>query len=438
VISAWRKAAILAAACATLAAAQQSLPFPGVQPQPVPQASALDQIEQQELTRALNESATSPLDMIRVLEAHLEKYPLSSRRRDIEVALAKAAIDNKDDARIVKYGEPALAAVPDDVLLLDRVANSLLTLGGKENAQKAIRYARTFEDLVDGMPAPQGKDIVQRQEERDRARGRCILFQSRGRTVLGENDEAERQAARSFSVYPNEDSAREWANVLIRMGREQEAVTHLAEAFAVPDSHTTDALRLEDRLRLGQLYSKLNGSEKGLGDLILAAYDRTSTLVETRMKKILALDPNSTMVDPMQFTVTGLDGKKLKLSSLTGKVLVMDFWATWCAPCRVQHPLYEEVKQKFPGRSDLVFLAMDTDDDRSLVEPFLNEQKWDKNVYFDDGLARLLQVSSIPTTVLFDKNGALASRMNGFAAESFVGQITERIRELLDPVPAGR
>jgi thiol-disulfide isomerase/thioredoxin len=123
------------------------------------------------------------------------------------------------------------------------------------------------------------------------------------------------------------------------------------------------------------------------------------------------------------------------LSSLRGKVIVMDFWATWCGPCRVQHPLYEQVKVKFKDRTDVVFLAIDTDENRALVKPFLEQSNWNKKVYFDDGLGQLLQVTSIPTTVVFNKKGEVASRMNGFAPESFVDMLTARIHEALDELP---
>jgi len=66
-----------------------------------------------------------------------------------------------------------------------------------------------------------------------------------------------------------------------------------------------------------------------------------------------------------------------------------------------------------------------------LVAPFLDQQKWSKTVYFDDGLQRLLQVTAIPTTVLFDKQGRVASRMNGYLPDKFVDQLTERIQYAL-------
>ncbi|HLX42349.1 MAG TPA: TlpA disulfide reductase family protein, partial [Bryobacteraceae bacterium] len=220
------------------------------------------------------------------------------------------------------------------------------------------------------------------------------------------------------------------------LGRLKDALPRLADAFTVPDSRASEWDRAEDRRKLGEMYRKVHRSEKGLGDLILAAYDRTAAQAKQRTAKLQAMDPNASATEPMQFTISGLDGSRLPLSNLKGRVVVVDFWATWCQPCRVQHPLYEQVKARFKDRSDVVFLAVDTDseEDRSKVGPFLDTQKWSRNVYFEDGLQRLLNVSSIPTTLLFDKAGHVASRMNGFLPDKFVDQLTQRIESALsDP-----
>ena len=281
------------------------------------------------------------------------------------------------------------------------------------------------------MPVATGKDAAHRQDDQERALAHALVYQARARTIQNDSADALRLVARAFSAYPGEETAREWAEVLIRGGQPADAIEHLAEAFVIPDPYATDDQRQGDRLLLGELYAKQHGSEKGLGDLILSVYDRVSTTVETRRKRLLALDPNSSLADPMEFTVTGLDGKKLQLASLKGKLLVMDFWATWCVPCRVQHPLYETLRERFGARSDVAFLEMDADEDRSVVEPFLTAQKWDKAVYFEDGLARLLNVMNIPTTILIDKSGHLASRMDGFDPDTFLDQMTGRIQSLL-------
>lgn len=398
---------------------------------PAPAAQTPSDAEQQDLMRAVSESGNSSVDRIRALEAHLKKWPNTSQRGDIEQAVFKAALDVKDNARIVKYGEASLTRNAKDVVALNSVADALVALGGAENAQNAIKYSRAFEDIIDSLEPPAGGDsgAVAKQEDRDRALGGTLLTQARARIILGQNEEAGRLASRSYDVYPNEESARLWANALALQGKEEEEIAHLAEAFAIPDPRAADNVRMADRLRLGEVYSRLHGSEKGLGDMILAAYDRTASAVELRRKKLMALDPNSGAAAPTQFTVTGLDGKKLQISTLAGKVIVFDFWATWCVPCRAQYPLYQQVKEHYKGRQDVAFLSLDTDEDRTLVEPFLTAQKWDKSVYFEDGLTRLLQVSDIPTTVLLDKQGKVASRMNGFLPETFVMQLIERIDE---------
>jgi thiol-disulfide isomerase/thioredoxin len=390
-------------------------------------AAEAARIEQDDLNKAMAEAASSTVDMTRVLEGFLKKYPNSTQRLEIERMLAKAAIDSKDDARTIQYGERVLATVPDDVLMLDRVANSLLALGGKDRAERAIRLARKFEDIIDKLPVPQGKNAPQTQEDRDRAEARALIYQSRAHMALGELEDAEHTAARAFDSYPNAESAREHATVLLRLNRTDQAMDRLAEAFAIPDLRAPENDRQTDRLKLGELYSKKNGTEKGLGDMILSAYDRTSSLVELHRKKVLALDPNSAAQSPLDFTITALDGKKIQLQTLKGKVIVFDFWATWCEPCRIQHPMYEDVKKTYANRDDVVFLYLSADEDRDAVPNFILQQKWDRKVYYDDGLARLLQVTGIPTTVILDKQGHVSSRMNGFLPDTFVSQLKERI-----------
>ena len=233
-------------------------------------------------------------------------------------------------------------------------------------------------------------------------------------------------------AYPEEASAREWAEALEREGRHEDAVKEMAAAFAIPDSRVTQEDRTTDRRVLGEMYRKLhNGSEAGLGDVVLEAYDRTAAILEKRHKDLYALDPNYGITDPAKFVLDGLDGNRLPLASLKGKVLILDFWATWCGPCRAQHPLYEEVRKRFEDRDDVVLLSIDADEDHNVVSPFLETVQWSRAVYFETGLARALQVADIPTTIILDKEGHLARRMNGFLPDRFVEQLTEHIRDIL-------
>src|ERR1700690_2276241 len=124
------------------------------------QAPVASETEKQELAAAIQEANTSGFDMIRALEEHLRKYPDTPLRPDIYKLAAKAALETKDEARILKYGEPTLEVTRNDVNLLDKVSLALLHAGGKENAARALGYAKRFEDYVIHIPVPTGYDPV--------------------------------------------------------------------------------------------------------------------------------------------------------------------------------------------------------------------------------------------------------------------------------------
>jgi hypothetical protein len=113
----------------------------------------ITEAEQKELNAALTDANASPPDLIRILEAFIQKHPEAGHRRDIEGVLARAAIDAKDDRRTVLYGRRVLAYNPDDVLLLDRVARSLLIIAGAEgkaleSASASLTYSRAFAEKI--------------------------------------------------------------------------------------------------------------------------------------------------------------------------------------------------------------------------------------------------------------------------------------------------
>jgi thiol-disulfide isomerase/thioredoxin len=108
---------------------------------------------------------------------------------------------------------------------------------------------------------------------------------------------------------------------------------------------------------------------------------------------------------------------------------VMDFWATWCVPCRAQQPLLEKLEMHYQDTPDVRFVSVNADDDLSLVAPFMKEQGWKNLGYFEAGLARQLVVSQIPTVLVIDPNGRISSRMIGFIPERFEQMLTERVEE---------
>ena len=93
--------------------------------------------------------------------------------------------------------------------------------------------------------------------------------------------------------------------------------------------------------------------------------------------------------------------------------------------------MYEQVEAMYSTNPDVVFLSINTDEDRTKVPAFLTSQKWTQHVYFDAGLGAMLRVASIPTTIVLNREGQIVSRMAGFIPDRFVDMLKSRIEETL-------
>jgi thiol-disulfide isomerase/thioredoxin len=400
-------------------------------------AQNVGQAEQNSLQQAIGEAGNSPIEFARAIEQHLKQFPNSPQRPDLERAVLKTSIELKDDRRTVRYGESVLGREPDNLQFLEPVATALLRQADRSSAERALGLSRHLDQLIqasyknDKFVPGGGPEVARRKDESDRAQARVRILEARAEGLLDHKPEAIQLAESSYQIFPSVEGAREAARWLSASGKDSEALQYLADAFTIGGLHSADIDGANDRTRMGELYEKLNGSNAGLGELILKAYDNTAKQLADRRAELRKYDPNAQLKDPMQFTLSGLDGEKLPLSSLLGKVTVLDFWATWCGPCRAQHGLYEETKGRFKDSEDVIFLSIDTDEDRALVKPFMEQMKWTQKVYFDDGLQNLLQVSNIPTTVIFGKKGETVSRMIGYLPDRFVDMLTDRINDAL-------
>lgn len=250
--------------------------------------------------------------------------------------------------------------------------------------------------------------------------------------IPGNAQEAVALATQAWMLQPGAENAAEIARWSAKLGKDAEAMEHYADAAVIDDTRAPWSERQHYRERAGELYAKLHGSEQGLGDVFLRAWDRDVKALKDRTAHYKAMDPNYGATAVYEFTLPGggnnpAGAAKLDLSKLQGKTIVMDFWATWCLPCIAQHPVIERVKEKFAAAGDVEFLSLDADDDHSVVAPFLAAQKWTQPVYLEAGLSGLLNVSSMPTILVIDPNGGIYSRMAGFSADVFERMLTARI-----------
>jgi peroxiredoxin len=122
------------------------------------------------------------------------------------------------------------------------------------------------------------------------------------------------------------------------------------------------------------------------------------------------LDADDRARSEANFTLADLQAKKWTLKSLRGKVVLVNFWATWCPPCRKEIPDLDALYQRFKD-DGLVILAI-SDEEAGKVKPFVTERKVSYPVLLDAGgsVNKLFRVEGIPKTFLFNREGKLVAQ----------------------------
>jgi thiol-disulfide isomerase/thioredoxin len=136
------------------------------------------------------------------------------------------------------------------------------------------------------------------------------------------------------------------------------------------------------------------------------------------------------------FSIKDLDGRVLTAADLSGKVVVADFWAIWCAPCVKELPELAEYYEKTKGRSDLLFLSLDVGDDANELREFVKKKALPYPVYLADSLADKQGVFGFPTKLVIDARGkqpVVRFRRVGAAP---VHELEAKVRKLLGEPPS--
>jgi thiol-disulfide isomerase/thioredoxin len=128
--------------------------------------------------------------------------------------------------------------------------------------------------------------------------------------------------------------------------------------------------------------------------------------------------------------LNALDGKaQFSLGDVRGRPVILDFWATWCGPCRVEAPLLDRVAKRFAERG-LVVVGVNTNDEEGLAEAWARRTGLSYPIVYDtdSSVARTYQVASFPTLVVVNREGAVHAVRVGVTDE---GELDRIVRQIL-------
>jgi len=136
------------------------------------------------------------------------------------------------------------------------------------------------------------------------------------------------------------------------------------------------------------------------------------------------------------FTLKTIEGQEITLSGLRGKVVLLDFWATWCGPCKESIPHLTQLYKNYQDKGfELIGMSLDKSGEVEMVRRFVKSMDIPYPIIMTpEDVARNYKITGLPTTVLIDKEGKVREKIVGF--NSTIGQqIAARVSELTSEKP---
>lgn len=423
-------------AISSAVSAQSTTPPPKAAPAGIPGASTPipaknDVAAELALEKALSAAGSDRAAVVRNLEQYLLQYPDAPRRAGVYRAIVEACEQLQDDSCALNYAERLIAIKPDDSDMMLLAVEYLQRKGDDESLTRAAGYITRVLDRVEkAVPEQRGprQSVAEWQEQQTAFRTLLYYIHGQVENSRHDYDDAAKDLEKSYSIRPNAPAAEMLGEIAERKNDTWNAINEYTLAFVLPDSGPPGKVdHREVRRKLGNAWRAVHGSEKGLGEEILAAYDHLQSPSATASPAAA----NKNAKDPFAFVLRRLDGTPMALSTDRGKVLVLSFWATWCGPCQELEPMLVNVSKAYSSNPDVVFLAVNTDEDETVVAPFLRRQKWDIPIAFADGLDVFLKVESLPTVIVIDRSAKIVYRVGGLDLQQFPTSLNTALQSVL-------
>ncbi len=220
----------------------------------------------------------------------------------------------------------------------------------------------------------------------------------------------------------------------MQIGRTEEAVTHLKNFL---DSGHLQGTRESTAAgySLAECYIKLENYDRAeyIFNSLLRGGNldpKVKSMVTQKLAELGILRRLALGKEAINFSAQTSSGKKISLEDYRGKVVLLDFWASWCMPCKQEMPTVKKVYDKY-HQQGFEIIGISLDESREKFKSYIQKENISWPQIFDgksgeEGIARKYAVSTIPTTFLIDREGKIADKnMRGEQLEKAVGNLME-------------
>jgi tetratricopeptide (TPR) repeat protein/peroxiredoxin len=299
------------------------------------------------------------------------------------------------------------------------------TLNNRSLFVDAEKYARIgLEKLNTKVEIPEAMRQVMARFGDLESGNKASLLNELGKSLLKQKkvDEAEKELLKSVELSKNYNQA------FFLLGELYEGKNDLEKAENnYREGYESTPSKEQNFDKLKSVYQKRRGNLEGY-----EAYVAEIKKIQTDKRRQMTVAGRDPMQRPLPpFSLKTLDGKIVSSADLKGKVVLINFWATWCVPCVQEMPELIALRDKYKDNKDFVFLTINSLEDLELVKKFVTTKKLDLPVLLSENYTVANGVLTLPTTWFIDRQGKIAYAPTGYSSAGIFEEYGWRIDELL-------